>query len=93
MQTYLDTVEDLKWLAEVTAPEAANGYVRAILYGHESSPNKIELFARDHYQCPPLVLEVQDDGKYKITQQGEAPKYPNLEAAEAAGEFKKTETD
>ena len=47
--TYLDTPEDMNWLAEETTALAA-GYPIAILFGNEDWPTKIELYDRDPYQ-------------------------------------------
>ena len=69
-ELFLDTPEDLAWLAEVHCP-IARGYPYAILYGNEDSPTKVELFADNRITCVPTVLEMdQKDRKLKVTSWG-----------------------
>jgi hypothetical protein len=68
---YLDTTEDLKWLQDVHKIPNATDYKAALIYGNEDSPSKVELYARDHYQCPPAVFEPNQDGDLVCTQVGE----------------------
>lgn len=68
----LETEDDRKWLKEVHGIDSA-GYAKAILTGNEDSPTKVELYARDHYQCPPKTYEPNDEGVLVVTQEGEAP--------------------
>lgn len=68
--SFLETPEDMAWLAEVHTP-LAKGHACAIIHGNEDAPSKVELFARNHYQCVPTVLEPDADYNLKVTQTGE----------------------
>jgi hypothetical protein len=70
MTRFIDSADDMKWLAEVHTPLAA-AHVCAIIQGNEDMPDKIMLYKRNHVDCKPTVLELQDDYTYKVTQQGE----------------------
>jgi len=72
-----DNHDNMTWLAEVHLPIAAAGFECAILYGNEDSPEKVELFARNHYKCKPVVAEYDEkaDGLV-VTKWGELPKKP-----------------
>ncbi len=66
MTEYLDSEDDMAWVREVhkTPP----GFKIAILH-HD----RIELFARDHYKCQPMIILMDDVGGYTIKQVGEQP--------------------
>lgn len=72
-QVVLEEQEDMDWLAEVHC-KIAKGYACAILHGNEDSPSRVELYARNHYKCPPTVLEPDDDGNLVVKSWGEKPK-------------------
>ena len=61
----LSTNEDMQWLDEVHYPGAIE-YKRAILYGNEDSPDKIELFSEDRFDCKPVVLVPDDNGDMQL---------------------------
>lgn len=77
--TYLDTPEDMKWLKEVHTKLAA-AYDRAILYGNEDSPSRVELYARDHFKCKPTVLEPDEKGVLRVKSWGERSKTAHKES-------------
>ncbi len=54
----LNTQECLEWLRDTHKIGNAPEYRMAILYGNEDAPEKIELYARNHYKCNPRVYEV-----------------------------------
>jgi hypothetical protein len=61
MQTFLETAEDMLWLAD-THKVGVSGYVVAILYGTEDCPHRVELFAVNDYRCEPTVYVADDSG-------------------------------
>jgi hypothetical protein len=63
--TWLETPEDMAWLAEVHTPLAAL-YPYAILHGNEDCPTMVELYARNHHKCKPTVLAMDDAGDLQI---------------------------
>ena len=70
-----EAFDNMTWLAEVHLPIAAAGFVCAILYGNEDCPDRVELFARNHYKCKPVVAEHDDRvNGLVVTQWGELPK-------------------
>lgn len=66
---FLETPEDMKWLAETHCAIAAN-YVCAILYGNADSPSKVELFSVNHYQYKSTILIPNKDGRLYVKQWG-----------------------
>lgn len=70
--TILETAEDMAWLAEVHAPIAA-GYPMAVLHGNEDSPDRVELYARDHHEYRPTVLEPDATGALVVVELCELP--------------------
>lgn len=73
METFLETPGDMEWLAEVHWPLAWR-YKKAILYGNEDCPTRIELFAVDRFGCRPTVLEPDKNGKLVVIQWGWKPR-------------------
>lgn len=73
MTKFLNSVEDLKWLGEVHKVSTA-GYACAILHGNEDAPDKVEVFARDHYKCKPTVYVADENGDLRLDHYGEKPK-------------------
>lgn len=68
--TQITTLEDIKWMLDVHFPHIMNHFtfpqfVVAQLHGNEDSPEKIELFAQDHYRCKPWVYLPDENGKMK----------------------------
>jgi hypothetical protein len=74
MTTFLETPEDMAWLADVHTP-LARAYLCAILHGNEDAPNKVELFAANHYKCKPTVLAPNEEGNLKVVQWGRGPRH------------------
>ena len=68
-ELFLDTPEDLAWLAKVHCP-IAKGYPYAVLYGNEDSPSKVELFVKNNITCVPTILEQNESGKLCVTSWG-----------------------
>ena len=62
---HLSTQEDMQWLNDVHY-EGASEYKVAILYGNEDSPDKIELFSEDRFDCKPVVLVPDDNGDMQL---------------------------
>ena len=69
-----DAHDNMTWLTEVHLPIAAAGFECAILYGNEDSPERVELYARNHYQCQPVVAEYGEEADgLVVVQWGELP--------------------
>ena len=66
--------DNMTWLAEVHLPIAAAGFVCAILYGNEDCPDCVELHARNHIKCKPVVAEHDDRANgLVVTKWGQLP--------------------
>lgn len=72
MMKFLETAEDMAWLAEVHHTGAA-AYACAILHGNEDAPERIELYARNHVACKPTVLQADANGDLRVMEWGEKP--------------------
>jgi hypothetical protein len=69
--TFLNSSEDLQWLSETHLPSLRiDACAAVILHGNEDCPQRIEVYARNHYQCVPTVFELVGDG-YQLVSQGE----------------------
>lgn len=64
--TWLDTEEDMEWLAVAHGVGIARSYTCAILHGNEDYPIKVELFARNDVRCKPTVLHADEAGVLQI---------------------------
>lgn len=69
---WLDTVEDLQWLRDVHQIDATP-YAGALLYGQEDWPEKVELYARDHYRCRPTIYVPDETGRLVLQKFGQQP--------------------
>jgi hypothetical protein len=63
--TDITTQGDRQWLVMThlrkSSPQLMDyDFVIAVIHGNEDSPQKVELFKKDHYRCIPSVYE--DDG-------------------------------
>ncbi len=73
IECFLESEEDMEWLADVHCP-IAREYCCAILYGNEDCPEKVHLYARNHYKCKPTVLVPNDEGNLVVSKWGEKQK-------------------
>ena len=73
MTKFLNSAEDLTWLNEVHNVSTA-GYVCAVLHGNEDAPDKVEVFARNHRNCNPIVYIADENGDLSLESYGEKPK-------------------
>lgn len=69
--TFIETAQDMAWLVEVHG--APSGYAVAVLHGNEDAPDKVELYARNHYECVPTVMVPDADGTLHVVSTGELP--------------------
>ena len=72
-QCFIESAEDMEWLAEVHSP-IAREYKYAIVHGNEDCPEKVFLYARNHYRCKPTVLVADENGDLVVSTWGEKPK-------------------
>ena len=77
---FLSDTESMQWLAEVHCP-IAQGYCFAVLHGRYDDPDKVELYARNHYKCRPTVLESNEDRILVVIKWGEQPSRRRLRDA------------
>lgn len=71
-QTFLESPEDMAWIAELYEPTASS-YACAILYGNEDWPDKIELYATNHHKCRPTIVMMSDSGQAYVHTFGKIP--------------------
>jgi hypothetical protein len=69
MQTYLDSPEDLAWLAETHGVDTSKAAC-AILFGNEDCPSKVHTYRTQDYRQRPEVWLRDDAGNLK---RGELP--------------------
>ncbi len=74
MAQFLESAEDLEWLHEVHGV-SVQGYACAILHGNEDSPERVEVFARNHYRCKPTIWEADDEEVLRLMSWGLKPKF------------------
>lgn len=64
-QTLLQSAEDLEWLRDVHKVWV-DACAVAILYGNEDCPERVELFAKDHYTRRPTVYVADESGVLRL---------------------------
>ena len=58
----LKSRSDLAWLHDVHGVDI-KGVKLAVIHGNEDSPERVELFERDHYQCVPVVVRFLENAE------------------------------
>lgn len=69
MTTFLESRDDMAWLADTHCPDARN-HVCAIIHGNEDFPDEIRLYARNHVDCKPTIYRWNGEA-YFLTERGE----------------------
>lgn len=61
-QSIVTTPEDCKWLRDTHLPKDAPQFTRALIYGNEDSPERVELYNRDHVGAKVADYAADDSG-------------------------------
>jgi hypothetical protein len=60
-RTLIQSDEDKEWLRETHG--ITGDFELAMIFGNEDCPSRVETFAVNHYQCPPIVWIMGINGK------------------------------
>lgn len=75
-QTLIETCEDCEWLRSTHLPKDAPKFVRALVWGNEDYPERVELYGRNHIDARIAIYVVDAAGNLTPDRPSQTPRRP-----------------